>query len=170
MEPSSKLKALKFMQRRPGPSSPSLPNGNTANQTSPPKMDNLNALEESRAKLAAGNRWTLSSSSGNGKEREREGERAVKVVYEQSGGPGNRCSHQSFHDFRRPSQATEEPVDAGRSSGNNDGINNGGDAVKRKHVRLAEQLDPCSQRYRPPTPPGPKRDDYHQKDKRRNDK
>lgn len=87
-ELSSKLKALKFMQRRQSPEEAS--------------SEAQSILEQNRAKLAANVRWTVQAP-----EVAAPPNRTFKVVYESSGGQ-NRSSHNVFNDFKKKAESEEE--------------------------------------------------------------
>jgi hypothetical protein len=94
-ELSSKLKALKFMQRKESATSTS---GTTA---SPPSVH-----EENKAKLSASVRWFLENPVSKP-----EIKRNFKVTYEQSGGQ-NRIGHSTFNDYKkRTTVGDENPED-----------------------------------------------------------
>lgn len=136
MEPSSKLKALKFMQRRPIPSMTKEDAAPGAKAATTAESDEQAKLEANRAKLAASTRWTLESTATPSSSQP-----ALKIVYEQSGG-GNRSSHRAFKDFKCQSDdrvGSEEPASPNASA-------------PRKHPRLAEHLDSASGTYTSPTP------------------
>jgi hypothetical protein len=90
-ELSSKLKALKFMQRKENAATPS---GTASPQAS--------THEENKAKLSASVRWFLENP-----EYKTEMKRNFRVTYEQSGGQ-NRIGHSTFNDFKKKSAGGDE--------------------------------------------------------------
>ena len=90
---SSKLKALKFMQRRQSPSEVS--------------NESQAALEQNRAKLAANVRWTIETEVSTAAPAPA---RNYKVVYEASGGQ-NRTSHNVYNDFKKKEESEDEKPD-----------------------------------------------------------
>jgi hypothetical protein len=100
-ELSSKLKALKFMQRK-----------ESATSTSVTASPQSSTLEENKAKLSASVRWFLEDP-----EYKTEVKRNFRVTVEQSGGQ-NRIGHSTFNDFKKKATGGDDnPESENKASG-----------------------------------------------------